>query len=89
MANTYFNLQAQDSEKYEQASDNISLTAFVGGSQTVQLTLHGSNGHSRIMLSGEDARRIAGALLERADFDISATGCEVSEFTDIEEEIED
>ncbi len=86
MANTYFNINITDSEKYDRASDVVSLTAFMGGDKSIQMSLNGANGYSCIMLSNEDARRIAGALLERVDGEISATGFETSEFTDIEEE---
>lgn len=86
MANTYFNINVTDSEKYDRASEIVSLTAFMGGNKSIQMSLNGANGHSCIMLSDDDARRIALALLERVNSVISATGNEVSEFTDIEEE---
>ena len=85
MANTYFNIQVQGSEKYDKSSDNLSLTAFVGGTKSIQMSLSGVNGRSCIMLSNEEAKRIARAILERVKGKISATGCEKSKFTDVEE----
>lgn len=82
MANTYFKIEAKDSEKYEKASHILSLTAFTSKQHSIQLSLKGANGHSCIMISDNDASRIAYALLERVEGKISSTGDEVSEYSD-------
>ena len=87
MSNTYFKKHVSESERFEQASDTVTLTAFVGGTKSIQMSLSGGYGYSCIMLSNSEARRLAKALLERTDGKITATGSEESNYTDIDTEI--
>lgn len=94
MANTYFKMKVEEKESMQDASPKIALTAFVGGSKSIQLTLNpmanknAGYGYSYILLSDEEAIRLAKALIERVDKKISATDERKSEYTD-EEELEE
>ena len=83
MANTYFQMQPEYKSGYDNVATNVSLTAFMGGNKSIQMTF-GVYPYRSIMLSDEEAKRLASALMERVNGDISATGCEQSVFTDEE-----
>lgn len=92
MANTYFEMKVIEKESLPGTSLKVALTAFVGHEKTIQVTLspapHYGNCYVPLLLTDKEAIRLAKALLERAEGKITATGSEVSEFTDIEEEEE-
>ena len=94
MSNTYFKIKKTTKEEVRFNSNElntvestISLTAFMGGKSgnVVQITTQRSGGNrdnytTYIQLNKEEAIRLAGALLERASGDITATGYEKSNF---------
>lgn len=96
MSNTYFKLKKTVETKGFCKHDGYStdyeatLTAFIGGENIVQLTiqtdssLHNQNGIAYIVLSEDDIERLINALNERVIGKVSATGCEKSEFSNID-----
>ena len=89
MSNTYFKMKVEEKETLPGTSDQIDLTAFVGGSKSIQITLHPAknygNCYTPILLTNAEATRLAKALMERVDKKISATDDRPPEYTDIEE----
>ena len=81
MANTYFRMTPSYKRGFDNVSQDVSLTAFVGGTKSIQITI----GRSCLLLSNYEAEKLAAALMERVNGKISATGVEQSEFTDIED----
>lgn len=92
MSNTYFELKKsvikKDIDGNEYTNNyKLSLTAFVGKENNVQLTvIHNStryntpSGISYIELNNEDIDNIIGGLLERKNGEVTATGVEESKF---------
>ena len=87
MSNTYFEMQIESKigMEHNHVARDISLTAFVGGTKSVQMTIATRREHVVALLSDEEAMRLVGALCERIYGRITATGSESSNFTDEEE----
>lgn len=96
MSNTYFRIEKQvvtagfgELDGYTNDYD-LTLTAFCGGENTVQLTVQSQstnksmNGVGFIVLSDADIDKLIGALMERKTGLISATGSEQSKFSPAE-----
>ncbi len=92
MANTYFKIEKTVETKgfsnYEDYTNDyeLTLTAFVGGENNVQLTVRCNstksmmNGIAHVVLSDADIDNLIAGLLERKNGEITATGCEQSKF---------
>ena len=92
MSNTYFELKKSVTKKDIDGSEYtncyvLSLTAFVGKENNVQLTVQNEvgrgmvlSGISYIELNNEDIDNIIGGLLERKNGEVTATGVEESKF---------
>lgn len=93
MSNTYFEINKKvitsgfgELDGYTNEY-NLTLTAFMGGENTVQLTVQSQstnksmNGVGFIVLSDSDIDKLVGALMERKAGLISATGSEQSKFS--------
>lgn len=79
MSNTYFRVKSIELKKTE--SEVLELTAFVGGSKTIQITMLGGKQNTTVIqLTNEQIVRLAGALLERFSGIVTATGYEKSAF---------
>jgi hypothetical protein len=94
MSNTYFKIQKETDRKdlsgKTEYTDkmNITLTAFVGGEESIQLTVQQEpskwKGITFITLTNEEATNLANALMERVNGEITATGYEKSKYCDPE-----
>ena len=93
MSNTYFELKTVnfEQESFEDRTLNkvdceMSLTAIVGGktNKTIQMYINRQSGRFSgegiISLTDDEAKKLANALLERVNGEISATGYEKSKF---------
>jgi len=82
MSNTYFNIETEVTERRKKTNMNLSLTAFYGGNNNVQLTIRtesdikGQSGTAYIQLDKEQAQTLINALKYRLDGKVSATGDE-------------
>jgi len=85
MSNTYFEMKLEpNSNKLEieqNEANQISLTALVGGNKFIQLTI-GTYPYGYVLLTPKEANRLAQALLERVNLEITAIGNEQSKHTD-------
>jgi GTP cyclohydrolase III len=99
MSNTYFKISSSTKTNYpgevkKKTDMKISLTAFMGGDNILQITcqtdseINSQSGTGYIQLSKEQCLKLINAINERLMGKISATGYEVSNYTEDPEDPE-